>query len=642
MPASVAVEPHILLQRDEAKFCDRALADLGLGPRLDRAWHVVLHLGDRRAPTTCDIGGFKHFLRAAGIAQTERAEYTCSGCFVDLQKERGRAELDLPAFAACLVRLGEEHLEIELDRGRALEHVLTTHVDGYVAALRSEQNVDGTGPDSLYLEHADVDRLLYVYDGVFDRLFNIYRRWDNHQGRALTQEQVLILGDYLELEELREMLKDLGFFPKHLAFAELSAAMQYACFKAVQRDPHLAAPFLAGVDSGFAECKAELHHDEVASPVGSRAGEDDEEQAVNPLYVPALPLAYLHEEALLDKPRFMCCFVRIAQMLLNKPGVASNALPTIASRVEEMLRRMEGPYQRATGRDMAGDLDYAEKGLPLVTGITPKTLQPFCGGAELTFGGGNFCEKRGVFVQFTQADGRSTVMRAKEIGKKFITVVLPPAKPDEVEITVNAKEDGYTIDACRTAKVVAECSNNRAAYTTARHTVHFRRDLVQYALTPVLAARLRKSFSAVCSIGAADAYSSNMLSRENWHLIKAHYGIVDDARSGSVAAFSDTAPPSPTDADDRTSNDKAFVRHAALHDGAVGFTLNFAGYLAVLAWHFIDDAGDSGWHARFDAAGDAPFAGRKKRQSVVDLGDNPMGATIAGSRKQSFSGAIPS
>ena len=97
-------------------------------------------------------------------------------------------------------------------------------------------------------------------------------------------------------------------------------------------------------------------------------------------------------------------------------------LPSAVARTEELLRMLSSTYERMFGKSMESDCDWSEKGLPilanasLTAALVPNT-GPINGGTELHINGTNFCEKRGVFVRFGDAQH---VVRVKQILKKKV------------------------------------------------------------------------------------------------------------------------------------------------------------------------------------------------------------------------------
>lgn len=482
----VSLNPEV--ERAELASAQVALSDPKRFHDIERLWFAVLSSGLALYHETCTVLEFRAMLKRSGLSANEKEFNSHMSHFDDILQTtaggsgggggaggggEGRPRalsiaavgapagpppvtgLDLVPFLRILFRIGCEKFRTG-DHLVALDAVLKVLV-AWTAKVHTSNAVDpAAAPDEGFLEMADVDAVLYVYDAVFDRMFKRYRNMDTHGNRELTLEQAIVLDQFMELEEIREFLKEFTFFPKNCSWVEMSIASQMACFGQIvvnparqgtgrqsqinpnvgrefeeQRDKRLsvalpAAPMVASpllesspqaVKSGRRKSVGALVG--FGSPAGP--GQDDAltgqsssnlgtsaPRAINPLYVEVLPPEFLTTEVLLDKARFMTFVVRLSQMLYHKPDLLTR-LPTVASRVEEFLRFARGPYEKIFGHPMDEDCDWAPRGVPTLNGgtstsaISPGELS--CAGGPVVVSGANFCEKRGCFVRLTIAGG---------------------------------------------------------------------------------------------------------------------------------------------------------------------------------------------------------------------------------------------
>ena len=87
----------------------------------------------------------------------------------------------------------------------AASKIVETYLAPFVARHRQENVHDGTGP-TYAPQQPDIDRLLYVYDAVFDRPFRD-TRVRSTPTRELTLKLVRILDSYVELDEMKDFFK---------------------------------------------------------------------------------------------------------------------------------------------------------------------------------------------------------------------------------------------------------------------------------------------------------------------------------------------------------------------------------------------------------------------------------------------------
>jgi hypothetical protein len=479
--------------------------------------------------------------------------------------------------------------------------------NAFIDAVRAQNNIDGSGPDDLYLLDPEVDRTLYIFDGVFDRLFHRYRTSDTHGNRDLTLEQNVLLDDFVELDEMRDLCKDYGIFPKYVSFVEISIACQCACFGKVVVNPTKQAQARKSEiknDEKAAQRFRDQQGQQVVADISATSAATITSTALNlealpqhntsgvnnPLFIAALPPEYLTDEPLLDKARFMSCMVRLAQAVFNRPEF-NKQLPSISSRLDELLRSMRPAYERMFAHSMDVDCDFAERGIPALACATAQsaiapTEVPMEGGAQVTISGSNFCEKRGVYVRFTDQTGQSTVMRSVAVYKRSIVVATPPMQPLDVAVDVAYVRGAYQLRVARSSRVFVECSNNRLDYSNtdpAQYTT-FRQDAPVRTLDVEVADKLLRTFATMCAVGQSYG-SSKFMVRSNWGRLKALYELSEVLRHGTKAV-------SRTD-DDATAvanaRDLFFLEYQEKHDTMNEPALDFRGYLRALGRCFVED-----------------------------------------------------
>jgi len=184
-----------------------------------------------------------------------------------------------------------------------------------------------------------------------------------------------------------------------------------------------------------------------------------------------------------------------------------------------MLSAVAPHYERLFGKSMQSDCDFSEKGPPILvnTGSLQPDHGPLSGGTELSISGGNYCEKRGVFVRFGEG---GSVVRVRQIHKKKVVVDTPPMKARDSEFTVEFKHGEYEITLHRINKAVVECSNNRWEFsvTDPPQTFLFRESTPPYAIDESTSAGLLRVFSNVCS--QDDRNNTKLMNRAKWRLLK--------------------------------------------------------------------------------------------------------------------------
>jgi hypothetical protein len=586
-------------EEDDRRAAEQALADPATKEVLECVWYCTLHGGETLRTEKCDLARFRAFAQLSGYATNDKTNSTVTRAF-DAQMEIDE-KLLFNNFVRSIFHLGFEKFETQ-DYAVSLKKMLDTYLIPFVQTHRKLNEMDGSEPDDRMLTIAEVDRFLYVFDGVFERVFARYRDSDKHQTRELTVDQMKVLDQFMELDEIKDMLKDFGYFPKFVSFVEMSKAAQYACFGRIVVDPTKQGPGRtsnievkkdAGASVGV---PIDLSATSAAtSPVGA---------AANPLYIPSLPSEY-QTEVLIDKPRLMSFLLRIAQVVYSRPENIKTC-PSMVSRAEELMRQFGGIYEKIFGRTIESDCDFSEKGPPILvnTGALSPQVGSMKGGFELHILGSNFCEKRGVFVRFGAPE---IVVRCKTITKKKVIVDAPAMKPKDVEFHVDFRHGEYDVTLHRVAKVFIECSNNRWEFsnTDPLQMLTFREVLPKHVIDEATSALLMKLFGAVCSIN--DRGNTKLMSREKWRFFKQMCSLAESL-------------------DGREDCEPFFLEVAEYFDGSHDISLNFKGFLRVLARTLMLMHGDE-WplkihevaNIKFDERRKAPDPGPRVEQNEVVL-----------------------
>lgn len=602
-------------EAEDERDAESVLSDPSLREPIEACWFCVLHNGSHLRTQRCDVPRFRLLVEASGMCSTDRQMNAALRQF-SLHVTEDDDRLDLRGFVKCLLHIGCDRFGLPADKPAVMRKMIDTYLTPYVVRYRATNAHDGTGPDDTLLNIPEIDRLLYVHDAVFERLFLRYRDVDHHQTRELTLEQVKILDQFMEIEEMREFLKDFGFFPRLCSFVELSKAGQWASFGKLVVDPtkqgagrvsNIEAAKKAAGDGGVVGVNVAAS-DGVADPQATA-----EHDTVNALHVPSLPQEYQTSEVLLDKARFMSCVLRLAQMIYAKPE-HQKLLPSIVSRVEEFLAQVSPVYERMFNRSMDSDCDYSEKGVPLLNNVSPSSaLQPdrgpLSGGIEIAVLGSNFCEKRGVFVRFGSTG--DVVVRAKSITKKKILVDAPAMAPDDVEVDVDFQHGEYVMKICKTAKVIVECSNNRWQYsdTDPAQCFTFRGAPRYWTFGEELSAQLMKLFGAVCALTeingvpvAGGGSSNKLMNRERWRELKRMTGMSEAVTSRSPRRGGPEAAQGADSTSGAAEEDKDvfFLELAEYHDADHDLSLPFKAFLRAVTRTLYEMHGEEMWRTCVD------------------------------------------
>jgi hypothetical protein len=624
--------------RKDSEYCEQLLANDSLRNTLECTWYCLLSCGEPLRTERCKFAQYRRAFSPplCDFGTTERHVSMLYRAF-DTQHS-GEEIIDFIGYVKSLFHLGMERFgTTEYDA--AFNSMLKQFLEPFLARFRATHDLHPSTPDGRLLEDPDMDNILYVYDGVFERLFNRYRAADDHENRDLTLEQSVLLDQYVELPELREMVKDYGFFPRHLSWVEISTAAQFSCFGCIVRDPgHQTAAFQSNIESVNPNAIKELRADAASKPIQdeevSQLIPDFNVTVKNPLYVDVLPTEYLRDEPLLDRPRFMTALLRVGQALYNRSDFVKR-LPTGASRVEEMLAHMAPTYERAFGRTMDSDCDFTERGVPvLLSSSSVASLQPsrvpMSGNVDVTIAGNNFGEKRGVFVRFGPR-GQGTLVRCVEVSKRRVVVRAPAAEPQAVAVDLVFTRGQYLINVARTAQLQVECSNNRVDFsaTDPPQLLSYVEPLPGFALSEDLTTRLLRSFAVLCAVG--QPYNSKFLTQGNWHRTKKLFAIHEgdhDVTTDRADLFEAETPRQDANthnaAHGTEGQDMFFLLHSQLHEGAPGLSVDFKGYLATLTRCFFAAYGPDEWHEHFERIADVEVRHTKNAAPRMSL------ATVVG------------
>lgn len=557
---------------DDRKNCEIALSDPATREILELAWYAILNNGECLRKEACDLKHFRVFVVQSKYGSNDRHLSTALHCF-DGQQQTDET-IDFKGFVKVLFHMGM--LMYSTDDYAVAMQKMIDFVKFFYEQYKIANEHDGSGPDDRMLDIPEIDRLLYVYDAVFERLFNRYKDVDQHANRELTLEQLKILDQFVEVEEVKEMLKDYGYFPKYLSYVEISRCCQFACFGKLVVDPTRqgGARF-----SSISEAKKDVTLSPAVAVLDVPDGPpSDEGRCTNPLFLPMLPAEYMHDEALLDKPRFMSCFMRLGQTLYSRPEYTKK-LPSICSRIEEMLTAMMPMYDKMFCRPMDQDCDFTEKGVPVLLNTAPSAaLVParglLDGGFELNVQGSNFCEKRGVFVRFGEGES-AIIVRSKQIQKKKVVVDAPRVKHQDTVVEAEFQHGEYIVELQHIAKLRVECSNNRWQYSVTEpgQIMTFFKPLPKVVVDEPTSAKLMKLFSAVCAVN--DRYNTKYLSREKWRKVKGMCNLKESLGGAEQ------------------DNDVFFLEVAEYHEGVADLSLDFKSYLRVIVRTLYQSMGEA-------------------------------------------------
>jgi hypothetical protein len=628
------------LTRRDNETAAAAINNPLVGPMLTHVWFCALHSGDALRAQQLSRSGFELFLERSRFAErvvelagenAGKPEHALAeGLDAFDTQRRQRDALVFTGFVRACQRLSVTWADAKrrstgdppvadvrmavIERVELMERFAQEFGGAFVREHRKAHDLRGQGSDDVYLHSREVDRLLYIFDDVFDRLFHRYRARDQHQSRELTMEQNQVLDNYVELDEVRDFLKDFGFFPKFISFVEISTCAQCACFGRLMVSP---TKQLHARRSDIQENAAvrQFRDQQALLEVGDVT---DEERAgvVNPLYLPTLPPEYLKDEPLLDKPRFMSCVVRLAQALFNRAEFVVE-LPTVPARLEEMFRVMQGPYERIFGHPMADDCDFAVPGVPALacsnggaSAVTPQEVRidGAAGADAVTIAGSGFGEKRGVFVKFFPPVGEPVVLRASEVQRRRLTCAVPAVAPGEITMLTEESKDELSVTVKHSARVYVECSNDRLTYsrTDPPQCFYCVRRAKPRVLNGDVYAKLLATFGALCAVGT-DVTNTRFMVRPNWRRLKALYSVAERARVDELAT---------------PDREIFFLQYAARHEGMAELGLDFAGYIATLCRCLYEQFdGKPGWWERLAELAEIQFVPESHHVASFELVD---------------------
>ncbi|KAJ9456134.1 hypothetical protein DIPPA_09325 [Diplonema papillatum] len=320
------------------------------------------------------------------------------------------------------------------------------------------------------------------------------------------------LDETVEMNEFRDLCKDLGLFPRQVSYADISKLTQLACFGVVKTNPGDSVP------------DAKSAHVLVPSPKRNPTTRKrvvlEQETCDNPPD---------ECEVLLNQAQFNESLLRLAQLL------DTNAqFPSIASRMEALLHSMNPLYRELFRKKMTDDCDWALKGVPLLKNTTDRAalspLRGSChGGYYIYIEGSNFCTKRPVVVRFSDTAFSNVItVPAFAVKNRRISVVAPQVSvyDVEVDVEVEAESSTYCIWMTRIARYSIECSNDKHEFskTTPKQIYTFEEEHPVWYLDDVT--KLHKVFAKVVSY--RDRRNTRFLTADKWRMFKADYGIEEN------------------------------------------------------------------------------------------------------------------
>ena len=237
---------------------------------------------------------------------------------------------------------------------------------------------------------------------------------------------------------------------------------------------------------------------------------------------------------MLDKDQFIEVIVRLAQFLYHK----QKTLPTVTSRLEKLLREMETSYPKLFGGPMKSDLHVTERGIPVLEEVVPDRV--VCtGDFEVQLKGRNFCNIRGVYVQFSSGT-ESVVVKTRKIEEGCVTVQGARMRPSCVRAEIVHDGGVFRVEVFRVSRQVLAASNDRLHYTENNPpiTLVFEDPFPQFTLPDDLAIKLSRLFSTV------DRNTTGKMNEETWLRFRAEHRLgtpAKDVQGGGDSYFTEVA-----------------------------------------------------------------------------------------------------
>eukprot|EP00755_Sulcionema_specki_P030975 Sspe_Gene.95627::Locus_67905_Transcript_1_1_Confidence_1.000_Length_1909::g.95627::m.95627 len=533
------------LDASDQKAMEVMLKDEELKDQLERLWFCALDHGDYLLHNRMDMKLLRAFAKQTGLVTDPKVDRrkaeqdaTCIMTTANIVMNQDEY-LDMGRFVRALCHIAfYKYPALDNLHTEAITLLMKDKMLPWMEQMRARNQNDGMQPGDELFHPLDVDRLLYIYDTPLTRMFDRYRSLDQHVSRALSFEQMKMLDEVVELTELRDFCKDFGLFPKIVSYVEISKLAQLSCFGRVVVDPSKQSSTTDGVPDG----KNSKRKSGMLSRRGSLANLLDE-TAVQPEEFMGqntdigLGVEKITDEdvleVMLDKTMFMDVIMRLAQLIYTRTESDRKELPSIASRIEALMRFFAPYYSKIFGREMHDECDWVPKGLPVLKSsgenvACSPSKGPASGGYDIAIDGHNFCTKRGVYVRFHDPTGRvrqTIVLKAHTTRPKRVVVTAPAVDP--IDIYINVKYDlhnrVWAVEISRVALMVVECSNDRHNYTSTEPLQHFAftDDFPTWYLEEEMTSKLQKLF--IHTVSYKDRRNTRYMTRDKWRQFKKEY-----------------------------------------------------------------------------------------------------------------------
>eukprot|EP00756_Hemistasia_phaeocysticola_P001587 Hpha_TRINITY_DN11121_c0_g1::TRINITY_DN11121_c0_g1_i1::g.27918::m.27918 len=262
-----SVNPE-LDEEDQEGIEAMLMSDDALRDKLEVMWYAFLDHDPYLTREQGDVKLFRHWAKQVGLVREAGRDNK-----MEVEREAARV-MDSVSIAMgsheemtqarwlralCHAAFYKEP-SLDRDHTAGMNWLVSTYLDTWLQRHRERNENDGLQPGDGLFQPLDCDRLLYIYDTPFTKLFERYRDQDQHRTRALSFQEMRALGDYVELTELRDFCKDYGFFPRQVSFVEISKVAQLSCFGKIVMDPARQVQATDGV-AGVTKLKKETEQD---------------------------------------------------------------------------------------------------------------------------------------------------------------------------------------------------------------------------------------------------------------------------------------------------------------------------------------------------------------------------------------------
>lgn len=518
------------MEEEERKVVEKVLKSQDLRPHIDDLWVCILKHGDPLFEGRMALGLWMGFVRDAGLvkrgwqAQVDEEQYKES--FQKVAQEAG--SVDFTGFVSALFNAAM-YRHNTTERIPALKVLMDHYAKAYPQRVREENVHDGfqagevlaeaLKPDGFIMIHS-LDRVLYKYNKVLVKLHAKYKGAYPHTRKVevLGAEAVEGMQATMEAEDMRELLKDFGLFPSVTTMLDICRIVHFSAFGT---EPTFSR--YQPADKPDKEDPASPSSGAPSTPVTPFSGVKSEEEktllALKRTTDMAGDVYFADDTPGLDLSQFTDALIRLAQLLYQ----SEQGLPTVTSRVENLLRKLVPQYPTLMGCEMQADMQFEPKDVPILHEASPKT-GPCAGGFDVTLTGHNFCDIRGVYVKFADSRGEH-IVKTTTVELETVTVQVPPVVPKGSRVDM-AKEDAcFAVQLFKEASLTITASNDRSAYSSTNPplVLVLEDPSPAFMLPDDLVDKLGRLFSKYCS--SDDRYNTTRLTRDKWNRFKQEYKL---------------------------------------------------------------------------------------------------------------------